>query len=149
LVGPSRLEIHLDGSYDFAKKVLDQPESRARIESEILKLTGETITVNLRLLAPQRPPIQPVPTPEPVASPAKSNVPNAANVRATEGTPKSTGVARPSAPDVPPQRNLLGEVDPGRDPFVRQVMDVFGATVVKVTVAPSVQIADTEAATES
>ena len=143
LVGPNRLEIQLDGSYDFAKKVLDQPESRVRIEGEILRLTGQAMTVNLRLLASQRPVVAPPQesTPAPERS-AKPTVGRSAN---------DNGAAKPApAPKViqetVAQRNLLGEIDPSQDPFVRQVIETFGATVVKVTVAPSVQIADTEAA---
>jgi hypothetical protein len=35
-----------------------------------------------------------------------------------------------------PATNLLGDVDPGRDAFVQQVVEAFGATVVKVTSSP-------------
>lgn len=148
LVAPNRLEIHLDGSYDFAKKVLDQPESRTRIEAEILKLVGEPVSVNLRLLASTRPKPQPVvekSADSPAAAGAKANNPSRGTPQAAESSPKPA--ARP-VETTPPQRNLLGEVDPSRDPFVRQVMEVFGATVVKVTVAPSVKVAETEAVAE-
>ena len=66
--------------------------------------------------------------------------------RSNEPAPKAAPASRPPTPEVVHQRNLLGEVDPSRDPFVRQVMDVFGATVVKITVAPAVQIVETETA---
>lgn len=148
LVGPNRLEIHLDSSYDFAKKVLDQPDSRGRIEAEILKLTGEPFTVNLRLLASTRPKptaVMEKPKDAPTAPLAKNN-------NGTRGTSQAAeSSSKPAPRDVEataPQRNLLGEVDPSRDPFVRQVMEVFGATVVKVTVAPSVKVAETETVAE-
>ncbi len=144
LVGPNRLEIHLDSSYDFAKKVLDQPESRARIETEIQKLTGESISVNLRLLATQRPAAAPVQ--EPVAVAEKTSTSTASRGRQNESSGRASAPAK-AIPEVVPQRNLLGEIDPARDPFVRQVMQTFGATVVKVTVAPAVQIAETEVVT--
>jgi DNA polymerase-3 subunit gamma/tau len=146
LVAPNRLEIHLDGSYDFAKKVLDQPESRSRIEAEILKLVGEPFSVNLRLLASTRPKPQPVPEKpaEPQAA-AKNGNATRGSAQAAESPPKP--VAR-AVEATHPQRNLLGEVDPSRDPFVRQVMEVFGATVVKVTVAPSVKVAEAEPVAE-
>jgi len=38
----------------------------------------------------------------------------------------------------------MGEVDPSSDVFVRDVMGVFGATVVRITSAPAVQAASTE-----
>ncbi|MFO1000801.1 MAG: hypothetical protein U0936_10700 [Planctomycetaceae bacterium] len=143
LVAPNRLEIHLDGSYDFAKKVLDQPDSRSRIEAEILKLVGEPFSVNLRLLASTRPKPQP----------AAESTTVAKNGNATKGSGQAAESAhKPPAKAVeaaPPQRNLLGEVDPSRDPFVRQVMEVFGATVVKVTAAPAVKVAEAESLVES
>jgi len=147
LVAPNRLEIHLDGSYDFAKKVLDQPDSRGRIEAEILKLVGEPVSVNLRLLASTRP--KPQPAAEKPAEPSAT----AKNGNATRGSVQAAeSASKPAARAVeaaPPQRNLLGEVDPSRDPFVRQVMEVFGATVVKVTAAPAVKVAESESVVES
>jgi hypothetical protein len=148
LVGPNRLEIHLDSSYDFAKKVLDQPDSRGRIEAEILKLIGEPFTVHLRLLASNRPKPTAVvekPADPPAAAGAKNNNGSRGTSQAAE--PSSKPAPRP-VDATPQQRNLLGEVDPSRDPFVRQVMEVFGATVVKVTVAPSVKVAETETVAE-
>ncbi len=147
LVAPNRLEIHLDSSYDFAKKVLDQPDSRGRIESEILKLVGEPVSVNLRLLASTRPKPQPA-AEKPVEVPAAAKNGNSSrgSAQAAEPAPKPAARAVEAAP---PQRNLLGEVDPSRDPFVRQVMEVFGATVVKVTAAPAVKVAETESVVES
>jgi len=147
LVAPNRLEIHLDGSYDFAKKVLDQPDSRSRIEAEILKLIGEPFSVNLRLLASTRPKPQPAadkPAEQPAA--AKNGNVSRGSAHGAESAPKPAARAVEAAP---PLRNLLGEVDPSRDPFVRQVMEVFGATVVKVTVAPAVKVAETESVVES
>jgi DNA polymerase-3 subunit gamma/tau len=147
LVAPNRLEIHLDGSYDFAKKVLDQPDSRSRIEAEILKLVGEPFSVNLRLLASTRPKPQPV-AEKPAETPAAAKNGNAArgSAQAAESAPRPAAKAVEATP---PQRNLLGEVDPSRDPFVRQVIEVFGATVVKVTAAPAVKVAETESAVEA
>lgn len=149
LVAPNRIEIHLDGSYDFAKKVLEQPDSRTRIEAEILKLIGEPFSVNLRLLASTRQ--KPQSKADKPADPPASSASKPGN--AARGSAKADDAA-PKAPvraveATPPQRNLLGEVDPSRDPFVRQVMDVFGATVVRITIAPSVKVADTEPVVEN
>jgi len=58
--------------------------------------------------------------------------------------PGSSQARSQRAEPVPPPRNLLGEVDPTRDVFVRQVLGVFNATVVKITVPPAVQVAITE-----
>ena len=38
----------------------------------------------------------------------------------------------------------MGEVDPASDMFVREVMEAFGATVVRITNAPAVQVATSE-----
>lgn len=147
LVAPNRLEVHLDSSYDFAKKVLDQPDSRSRIEAEILKLVGEPFSVNLRLLASTRPKPQP-PAEKPAEQPTSAKNGNASRGSAQNGESAPKPAAR-AVEAAPPQRNLLGEVDPSRDPFVRQVIEVFGATVVKVTAAPAVKVAETESAVES
>ena len=40
----------------------------------------------------------------------------------------------------------MGEIDPTSDLFVREVMQAFGATVVRITAAPAVQAATTESA---
>ena len=146
LVAPNRLEIHLDSSYDFAKKVLDQPDSRGRIEAEILKLVGEPFSVNLRLLASTRPKPQPA-VDKPAEPPAAAK--NGNSRGSAQGAESAAKPAARAVEAAPPQRNLLGEVDPSRDPFVRQVMEVFGATVVKVTVAPAVKVAETESVVES
>jgi hypothetical protein len=143
LVAPNRMEIVLDSSFDFARKILDQPENRARIESELQTLTGRLISVNVRLIAPQRP------TPE-VGGHTESAVGVASVQDTAEGSrpnPNSSSrrSSRSASPPAPvQQRNMLGEVDPAGDPFVRQVIAAFGGTVVKVTVAPSVQISDNE-----
>ena len=136
----NRLEILLDSTSDFARKALDQADNRSRIEAEILRLTGRTVSIALRLTAPQKsakvttdnpPPSSPVAEKTPVqSSPSNSRSPRAE--------------ASPPAP--PPLRNLMGEIDPTSDLFVREVMQAFGATVVRITAAPAVQAATTESA---
>jgi DNA polymerase-3 subunit gamma/tau len=137
-VPPGRIEIHLEGQADFARKVLEQPDHRIRIESEILRLTGQEVTVAVRLVIAE------------ISEYSTSVSEIARNSATSEGrrerqTGQSSGKSASSkapAAEAIPQRNLLGEIDPTRDSFVRQVMQTFGATVVKVTSAPSVQIAD-------
>jgi len=145
LVAPNRVEIVLESSSDFARKILDQPENRARIESELKNLTGASISVYLRLIAPQR-----------LSSSAEAeglleSRTTVANVqKSAEGSRSGPGgttkqLSRAVTPPAPvPQRNMLGEVDPSSDLFVRQVVAAFGGTVVKVTAAPSVRISDNE-----
>jgi DNA polymerase-3 subunit gamma/tau len=145
LVAPNRIEIVLESSFEFARKVLDQPENRARIESELRNLTGQSISVQVRLVAPQRlsPSSEPEGQPDP-RTPVATTQKSGEVSRAGSGA-ASKQFSRPaSAPAPVQQRNILGEVDPSNDPFVRQVIAAFGGTVVKVTVAPSVRISDSE-----
>jgi hypothetical protein len=132
LATPTRIEIVLENTADFARKVLDAPDNRAKIEAEILRLTGKVVAVGLRLIAP-----------EVAAEIPQVAVPAAANVsRPTASKPAEPSRSTPTrVPEPQPATNLLGAIDPSKDPFVRKVMETFGATVVKVTAAPAVQVA--------
>ena len=137
----NRLEILLDSSSEFARKALDQAENRARIEAEIQRLTGRTVSVALRLTAPQKPIARPV-AEQPNTTAAKSSADkNGTSSASSNQRNQRTETAPPPAA---PLRNLIGEVDPGSDPFVREVMEVFGATVVRITNAPAVQLVTSE-----
>ncbi|MEJ7591484.1 MAG: DNA polymerase III subunit gamma/tau [Planctomycetaceae bacterium] len=134
----NRLEILLDSTSDFARKALDQADNRSRIEAEILRLTGRTVSIALRLTAPQksaRVTTDSPPPSNPVANPKNEN-----SAPSNSRSPRSE--ASPPAPA--PLRNLMGEIDPTSDLFVRQVIQAFGATVVRITAAPAVQVATTE-----
>lgn len=137
----NRLEILLDSSSEFARKALEQPDNRARIEVEILRLTGRTVSVALRLTAPQKP--------------AKASADDAANTPPSRSAAeKNSAPAAPanqrsqraiaSPPAAEPLRNLMGEIDPSSDKFVREVIEAFGATVVRITTAPAVQLVASE-----
>lgn len=132
LVTPTRVEIVLENTADFARKVLDAPDNRAKIEAEILRLTGKSVAIGLKLIAPEEAAVIPQ-----VVVPAASNASRPTPSRAPE--PSRSAPAR--VPEQPPATNLLGTIDPSKDPFVRKVMETFGATVVKVTAAPAVQVA--------
>ena len=140
LSAPNRIEIVLDSQFDFARKVLDQPDNRAKIESEIQRLTGKTLGVSLRLVT--APPATPEAGPVTGSREKVAAVPTAAStLRESAGPSKPS---RAAGPDVVPQRNLMEEVDPSSDPFVRQVIAAFGAKVVKVTVAPAVRVSEND-----
>ncbi|MBC7966364.1 MAG: DNA polymerase III subunit gamma/tau, partial [Fuerstia sp.] len=134
----NRVEILLDSTSEFARKALEQADNRSRIEAEILRLTGRTVSVALRLTAPKKPAMATNVDPSPLSPAAEKNsqepVVSKQRSQRTEVSP----------PPAPPLRNLMGEVDPGSDLFVREVMEAFGATVVRITTAPSVQVATTE-----
>lgn len=58
------------------------------------------------------------------------------------GTIAATGSDQQTGPrSASPPVNLLQEVDPQQDPFVRHVLEVFGATVVRVMPAPGARLA--------
>ncbi|MFM7057275.1 MAG: DNA polymerase III subunit gamma/tau [Planctomycetota bacterium] len=154
LVGGARLELLLDDTADFARRVLDLPDNRTRIEQEILKLTGAPATVALRLVRVERivtevATANPSPTSTTDTAPiagrkTKTPVPATAASAAAVGTVNRSTTAAPSAARrtpaasaEAPAANLLGDVDPTQDPFVQQIVEAFGATVVKVTKAPA------------
>jgi len=157
LTGSARLELLLDDTADFARRVLDLPDNRARIEQEILKITGCNVVIGLRLVRTERPA---APSPESVlsitppeakaASSSRRNSSKQASASADEPgvSTSSDSTINQSAANAQPSRrttaavaetpaaNLLGDVDPARDSFVQHVVESFGATVVKVTKAP-------------
>ena len=135
LSSENRLEILLDSTSEFARKALDQADNRGRIEAEILRLTGRAVSIALRLTAPPKTSTKASTVDLPASSPMAEKSPE---------HPGSSQARSQRAEPVPPPRNLLGEVDPTRDVFVRQVLGVFNATVVKITVPPAVQVAITE-----
>ncbi|MFN9721063.1 MAG: DNA polymerase III subunit gamma/tau [Planctomycetota bacterium] len=135
LAGPTRLEIVLENTADFARKVLDAPENRSRIETEVRRLTGKSVGIGLRLFAPEK-----AVEIAPVVTPATSQPSHPTPVAQHNESQRRNS---PRVPEQTPAVNLLGKVDPGKDEFVRRIMDTFGATVVKVTVAPAVQTAAT------
>ncbi len=134
-----RLEILLDSTSEFARKALDQTDNRSRIEAEILRLTGRTVSIALRLTAPKTSPSKATMTDPSATGPIAEKVPD----RAAPSNSRSQQT-EVSPPPTPALRNLMGEVDPSSDVFVRDVMKVFGATVVRITAAPAVQISSTE-----
>ena len=137
----NRLEILLDSSSEFARKALDQAENRARIEAEIQRLTGRTVSVALRLTAPQKQ------VPKPTAEPQDATIAKKAaekNGNSGASSNQRNQRAETAPPPAAPLRNLMGEVDPGSDLFVREVMEVFGASVVRITNAPAVQLVSSE-----
>lgn len=157
LTGSARLELLLDDTADFARRVLDLPDNRARIEQEILKITGCNVVIGLRLVRTERPA---APSPESglsitppeakAASSSRRNSSKQASASADEPgvSTSSDSTINQSAANAQPSRrttaavaetpaaNLLGDVDPARDSFVQHVVESFGATVVKVTKAP-------------
>lgn len=144
LAGSARVEFVLPADAEFARKALDSAENRSWVESEILRLTGKTVAVGIRL-APPDPPT--APTPDNPPSPNSGTAPPQNKSTAqTSRTPASSppGKTHPAPagnqrrePEEPPQSNLIGDVDPQRDPYVCHVIETFNATVVRITHAPA------------
>ncbi|MFM7865818.1 MAG: hypothetical protein ACKPHU_16505 [Planctomycetaceae bacterium] len=145
LAGSSRVEFVLPAGAEFARKALDSPENRSWIEQEILKLTGKTVAVGVRLAPPDATPEVPPSYPEPEATaPDKKNAgtpgkPPASSPPQRSTAPQNTSNRRDARrePEEAPQSNLIGEVDPKRDAYVCHVIDTFNATVVRITHAPA------------
>ncbi|MFM7921389.1 MAG: hypothetical protein ACKPJJ_14295, partial [Planctomycetaceae bacterium] len=94
LAGSSRVEFVLPAGAEFARKALDSPENRSWIEQEILKLTGKTVAVGVRLAPPDATPEVPPSYPEPEATaPDKKNA----------GTPGKPPASSPPQRSTAPQ----------------------------------------------
>ena len=116
----------LDGSYDFQKRVIEQSESRSAIESIVSRLTGVTAAVSLKIVASEAP---------------KQNEKQASAV--AKPTPKAVEKRNDAPPQVkgPSSLRIRDDVDPEQDAFVQQVVDLFGAKVVRITDAPARRVA--------
>jgi DNA polymerase-3 subunit gamma/tau len=136
LQADNRFEILLEGSHDFARRTLESSANREEIEQQLLQLTGRKMefvvtgkNIQDRPVASTEPGKGTESRREPVAVPvvvSKPGKPMAEN----RVSPEQSGGA--DAANV----NLLHEVDPQRDPFVRHVIEVFGAAVVRVMPTP-------------
>jgi DNA polymerase III subunit gamma/tau len=136
LQADDRFEILLEGSHDFARRTLESSANREEIEQQLLQLTGRKMefvvtgkNVQDRPVASTEPGKGTESRREPVAVPvvvSKPGKPMAEN----RVSPEPSGGADSA------NVNLLHEVDPQRDPFVRHVIEVFGAAVVRVMPTP-------------
>ena len=132
----NRLEVLLDSSCDFARKSLDQADNRSRIEAEILRITGRTVSVALRLTAPKE---APAANAAAAANGSQTKPVSGKNEALAGSVPSRNAPAKSKEPAPAPLKNLMGEIDPSSDSFVREVMEAFNAKVVKITTAPAVQ----------
>lgn len=152
LAGSSRVEFVLPAGAEFARKALDSPENRSWIEHEILRLTGKTVAVGVRLAPPDTTSEISAQATEPETTPPDSNTagtparPPASFAPPRTSAPQATGNRRDSRrePEEAPQSNLIGEVDPKRDAYVCHVIDTFNATVVRITHAPAARGTNSE-----
>lgn len=122
--GPNNLEIQLGAAYDFQRRVIEQPESRSAIQSIVQRLTGVDPIVTLKT----------VPDEGPASAPQAGKQPETASV--TKAIPSER---RQDAPKVkgPTPLRVRDDIDPQKDAFVQQVVETFGAKVVRITDAPA------------
>jgi DNA polymerase-3 subunit gamma/tau len=149
---PNVLEILLPASGEFARKVLEQPDIRGRLESEASRLTGRRMAILLKTVggeAPAGSTSDVVPAAFPGTADATQPVSPSTASETVERRPVSvpttttrTQAGRRDATPAMPAVDLRGQVDPMQDPFVRQVIEVFGATPVRITTAPVIRDAE-------
>lgn len=127
---PDELELRLSSSAEFQRRVLEQPESRNGIEKLAEQLTGLRPKVTLKMVAAE-------------AAPAASG---SATVAAGTSAP-AAAASQPQSP-LAKSRNqpqavrgaatlkVRDDINPEQDAFVQQVIQTFGATIVRITDAP-------------
>lgn len=122
--GPNGLEMQLGASYDFQRRVIEQAESRSTIQSVVARLTGVDPVVTLRIVDDA-----------PEAAPVKGNP--QAGLAVKKSAPSIAAADLPRKVKGPSPLRIREDVDPEEDAFVQQVVETFGATVVRVTDAPA------------
>lgn len=130
---PNRLEISLPATYDFQRRVLEETDGRSFMQSKVEELTGVLPNISIRMLdaAPE--------DSKPADSQAKTNPARKKPIRSSD-PPRVRG------------KNALRErkdVDPEQDAFVQQVVELFGAEVVRITDAPAPKGVPTDEAPEA
>ncbi len=143
LESDSRLLLSLPDNAEFARRVLDGTELRGQIETQLSRVTGRPITIGILMIPANA--AAPSAAAEPEQVDQQENLKAHRSDQPSAATPSRETVRRAAAPSDTPAvsaENLIGEFDPTADPFVRQVMDTFGATVVKITRAPAVRTSD-------
>lgn len=136
---PDQLELKLPSSSEFQRRVLEQPESRNGIEKLASDLTGVQAKIVLKVIASESP------------SPSSS----AANTVAASSGASASGAAVVNTASPAAQKSALAksrtepvavrgaatlkvrdDINPESDAFVQQIVESFGATVVRITDAP-------------
>ncbi len=123
---PNRLELSISSAYSSRRRTLEQPETKTTIIAVVKRLTGVIPLVELKVT--QEAPTVPASVPE--VSKAAKTASNGAEPGRSGAKPASSGRSKPA----PPRRR--DDIDPEKDSFVQQVVEVFGATVAQVIDAP-------------
>ena len=141
----SRLLLLLPETAEFARRVLDGTELRGQLEHHLSGVMGRTVTIGVRIVPAETAALSASASAELESNDRQeSDPPELQHEQPPDETApaKARPVAKVSNHSPVPAENLIGEFDPSVDPFVRQVMDTFGATVVKITRAPAVGASD-------
>ncbi len=125
IIEPNTVELTLNSSLDFQKRVLESTDNKTAIQKAIERLTGVAAVIAVKLIETRTAP----------ASKASSESTE------TDRRSQPSQMERPSPPkqaqqQKPPTIVIRDDIDPNQDAFVQDVVDVFGATVDRVMNAP-------------
>ncbi len=129
IIEPNKVELVLNSSLDFQRRVLETPENRTTIQQLVERLTGVSAVLSIRTVQLE-------------SAAADSQAPEAAP--AAGAVSPDPAPARPASPEPsrPPAIVVRDDIDPTQDAFVQDVGDVFSATVDRVINAPVKRDAD-------
>ena len=137
---PNQLELVLSAAYDFAKHVLEDPEHQSAVQRIVVDATGIRPVVRLQILAADEEEVrvgarsdEALPSVGTAVRPT-DRVQENRNGRATVSGRPASGRAKTERSSPPVVRD---DVDPDKDPFVQEVVQVFGAHVQRVINAPA------------
>lgn len=122
IIGPNGLELQLGSSYDFHRRILEKAENRTAMESTLSRLTGQDVAVALKIVADA------VPQQSAAAAEAK---------RPEKARPVAARKDEPVQVKGPTPLRVRDDIDPEQDAFVQEVVQLFGAKVVRITDAPA------------
>ena len=117
---PNQLELVLNSSYAFQRKVIEAPENRSAIQETVARLTGVRPVVVLRLAHHGDEGIR-----------RKSGAPDSVESKSQP----ATGTALQEKRQIPTTDG--SGIDPQQDAFVQEVVKIFNARVERMVNAPA------------
>lgn len=122
IIGPNGLELQLGSSYDFQRRVLEKAENRTAMETVLGRLTGQNVAVSLKIVADA--------VPDQSSGSPEQKVPE-------KTRPVAARRDEPVQVRGPSPLRVRDDIDPEQDAFVQEVVQLFGAKVVRITDAPA------------
>ncbi len=141
---PDELELKLPSSSEFQRRVLEQSDSREGIEKLVVSLTGIRPKVILKVVAsPVADQTVADQAGAPVASPEQAGTTSRQSPVASPPAKSALAKSRaePTAVRGAATLKVRDDIQPENDAFVQQIVESFGATVVRITDAPRRKIA--------